>query len=200
MNNTNVQGKSYKVAATQETITAQNSANQGNEYFNGINQEELEGVCEILSKLWSKPGSLQLRPNYFENYLKMADGFVRSARTSDDKKNMVLNAIGFLCAALLDTNKSEDEELEHYEHVAEFYYPEDLKTLEFDDEYDRGAAALNEITNVLSEWGENLYYPEDWKEVKGILNEYLSIIEATDYVLPDWVKRDIKELDEKYNA
>ena len=109
MNNTNVQGKSYKVAATQETITAQNSANQGNEYFNGINQEELKGVCEILSKLWSKPGSLQFRPNYFENYLKMADGFVRSARTSADKKNMVLNAIGFLCAALLDTNKSEDE-------------------------------------------------------------------------------------------
>lgn len=109
MNNTNVQGKSYKVAATQEMITAQNSANQGNEYFNGINQKELEGVCEILSKLWSKPGSLQFRPNYFENYLKMADGFVRSARTSADKKNMVLNAIGFLCAALLDTNKSEDE-------------------------------------------------------------------------------------------
>lgn len=109
MNNTNVQGKSYKVAATQEMITAQNSANQGNEYFNGINQEELEGVCEILSKLWSKPGSLQFRPNYFENYLKMADGFVRSARTSADKKNMVLNAIGFLCAAILDTNKSEDE-------------------------------------------------------------------------------------------
>lgn len=109
MNNTNVQGKSYKVAATQETITAQNSANQGNEYFNGINQEELEGVCEILSKLWSKPGIRQFGPNYFENYLKMADGFVRSARTSADKKNMVLNAIGFLCAALLDTNKSEDE-------------------------------------------------------------------------------------------
>ena len=105
MYNTKAQGKSYKVAATQETITAQNSANQGNEYFNGINQEELEGVCEILSKLWSKPGNLQFRPNYFENYLKMADGTVRSARTSDDKKNMVLNAIGFLCAALLDTNK-----------------------------------------------------------------------------------------------
>lgn len=199
MYNTNAQGKSYKVAATQETITAQNSANQGNEYFNGINQEELEGVCEILSKLWSKPGSLQFRPNYFENYLKMADGFVRSARTSADKKNMVLNAIGFLCAALLDTNKSKDG-YERYEHVAEFYYPEDLKTLEFDDEYDRGAAALNEIANVLTEWGENLYYPEDWKEAKDILNEYLSIIEATNYVLPDWVKRDIKELDEEYNA
>ena len=109
MYNTKAQGKSYKVAATQEMITAQNSANQGNEYFNGISQEELEGVCEILSKLWSKPGSLQFRPSYFENYLKMADGFVRSARTSADKKNMVLNAIGFLCAALLDTNKSEDE-------------------------------------------------------------------------------------------
>ena len=109
MYNTKAQGKSYKVATTQETITAQNSANQGNEYFNGINQEEIKGVCEILSKLWSKPGSLQFRPNYFENYLKMADGFVRSARTSADKKNMVLNAIGFLCAALLDTNKSEDE-------------------------------------------------------------------------------------------
>lgn len=109
MYNTKAQGKSYKVADTQETITAQNSSNQGNEYFNGISQEEIEGVCEILSKLWSKPGSLQFRPNYFENYLKMADGFVRSARTSADKKNMVLNAIGFLCAALLDTNKSEDE-------------------------------------------------------------------------------------------
>lgn len=109
MSRNDVQGNGHKVAGTREMITAQNSANQGNEYFNGINQEELEGVCEILSKLWSKPGSLQFRPNYFENYLKMADGFVRSARTSADKKNMVLNAIGFLCAALLDTNKSEDE-------------------------------------------------------------------------------------------
>lgn len=183
MNNTNVQGKSYKVAATQETITAQNSANQGNEYFNGINQEELEGVCEILSKLWSKPGSLQFRPNYFENYLKMADGFVRSARTSADKRNMVLNAIGFLCAALLDTNKSEDEERTEKE----------LWRIE------------NEMRDILNEWvyedgGTYQHtinprgpgaYDEDRKQLKRLAREYKSFGED----LPDDILEMIEAAD-----
>lgn len=195
MYNTNAQGKGHKVAATQETITAQNSANQGTkktfdgtkELFNAVDVNELERALSRYDFGIVKPG-------YIISNLKMAQRLIDKARMSDDQKAVLRNSYGFLLTALC----CENEELEHYEHVAEFYYPEDLKTLEFDDEYDRGAAALNEIANVLTDWGEDLYYPEDWKEAKDVINEYLSIIEATNYVLPDWVKRDIKELDEKY--
>ena len=196
MYNTNVQGKSQKLAATQERITAQNSANQGKKNFDGT--KELFNAVDVneLEKALSRYDFGIVSPSYIISNLKMAERLIEKARMGQEQKSVLRNGYGFLLSALC----CEDEELEHYEHVAEFYYPEDLKTLEFDDEYDRGAAALNEIANVLTEWGENLYYPEDWKEAKDILNEYLSIIEATNYVLPDWVERDIKELDEEYNA
>lgn len=201
MNQYNNQGKGHKVAATQET-TAQNAEIQS--YFNSISQEELNAVCEALSTIYSCQGGLQFNPSYFKNYLEMTNKFINSARMGEDKRNMVLNAIGFLCGALL-ANKSKYEK---WEHIAQRYYPEDLEDItvgedgEFADKEELTQAVCYEIECILADWDTTYetYDPEDWPEAEDLIDDYLNILRYHDCEVPEWTFKGRDERHEWYNA
>jgi hypothetical protein len=193
MNQYNNQGKGHKVAATQET-TAQNAEIQS--YFNGINQEQLNAVCEVLSTAYSRPGGLQFNPSYFQNYLEMANKFIQGARMGEDKRNMVLNAFHFVCDALLNTQQ-DNKEYEHYDYIAQSYYAEDLEDLtfgedeEFEDKEDLQRSVEYEIGCILTDWDYTSddfnYDPEDWEWVSEIIQAYIDVLDEYECEVADWI-------------
>ena len=102
-----MQGQDHKVAAAQES-TAQNSAKQGNDLFSFINQDNFKKACEVFAKTMTEPGSLGA--GYFENYFKLAAHFVKKARMSEDKRDLVLHAMALLMKALVPADEYVQEE------------------------------------------------------------------------------------------
>ena len=204
MYNTNAQGKGHKVAATQETITAQNSANQGTkktfdgtkELFNAVSEEQLRKALTYYDFGIVKPA-------YIISNLKMAQRLIDKARMSDDQKAVLCNSYGFLLVALC-TGK----EYEKWEHIAQRYYPDDLDDItvgedgEFADKEELTQAVCYEIECILADWDTSVsaYDPEDWPEAEELINEYIDVLDDHDCEVPEWVFQGRDERYEWYNA
>ena len=201
MEKKNEQGKSYKVAATQET-TAQNAGIQS--YFNGISQEKLIAISKVLSNAYSRDGGLKLNADYFQNYLEMVNKFVHGARMGEDKRKMVLNAFSFVFGALLAADK--EARRGPWEHVPETYTADDLAyeldETNGDDEAQQELyqAGLQEIANILTDFDadDGEFVEGSWDDAKEVIQEYIDVLEYIGFSIPDWVFDDMDAIDKKW--
>lgn len=201
MEKKNEQGKSYKVAATQET-TAQNAGIQS--YFNGISQEKLNAISKVLSNTYSRDGGLKLNADYFQNYLEMVNKFVHGARMGEDKRKMVLNAFSFVFGALLAADK--EARRGPWEHVPETYTADDL-CYEIEEAYGNDEAqeelyqvGLQEIANILTDFDadDGEFVEGSWDEGKAVIQEYMDVLENFGFSIPEWVFDDMDAIDKKW--
>ena len=181
---TNVQGKSNKVAATQETITAQDSTNQSKVL--GIFTEE------YLTKLANSVGDNPfIRPSYLINTLRVAERFIDKARMAPDQKGHIKMAFGLLASFLPDLDRQEFPE----EYIAESYYPQDIEAADPEDVDEMIEAAVQEMGYIANdvcamlEHNEGGYYDEIIANYMETFGEYTGAIHCLNenWEMPEWL-------------
>lgn len=206
MNNTIEQGKSYKVAATQEN-TVQNSRNQDlfvdpkkcNEIFSYITKGDFKKACEVIAKQGS------LGPGFFENHFKTLAHDVKKARIHEDRKDMILHAMALLMNALIYEALEPADEI-----ITEHYWPEDIS-----DALDNAEMTLAEASEAVS-YELSCIYPDITDVLEGnysntrevvedalsLVKEFLDVAETYGLRLGDWAlnwyQEDLDKLEEEY--
>lgn len=75
---------------------------------------------------------------------------------------------------------------EHYEHIAQHYYPEDFADTDLEGS-DLSEAVCYEIESILVDWNTGDYCPDEWKDVYDIIQAYVDVLIDNDLVVPEWV-------------
>lgn len=189
------QGKDHKVVAAQESTT-QNSVNQGKKFdgkkqmFNAINEKDLLRVLDNFD-------FGIVKPSYIVNNLKMSESFIDKARIPDERKALLRNSFGFLLMALESSVK------EHFEHIAEHYYPEDFEDTDLEGD-DLKIMVCNEIDYIIADWDPSAsgfkYYSEDWEDARNIIQAYMDVLDANGIEVPGWVIEGINERNAEFNV
>jgi hypothetical protein len=179
------QGKSHKVAATQEN-TAQNSANQSRAFGLFTDQE--------LTNIVNNSGNALVLPSFLINYLHQAEKVLDRARISDDNRNFIKGAFAMLCAfGNWDTRA-------HYEYMAQNDSPEDIRCMLEEGEEAREDIAdciRYEMWTVLNDIQDDEWFvPEnELDNALEALEGYLDVVH--EYELEDLLGQDILTETEK---
>ena len=200
MNTYNNQGKDHKVAATQETITAQNSAqSQGKKNFDG-SKKLFNAVdeYELMTELSYYDFGI-VNPSYIISNLEMAQRLIDKARMSPEQKSVLNNAFGFLCLALVKGKVDADE------IIANSNWPDDIRQGidDGDMDIDEAEDAITEELGYIFMDIENMMDGElkGWREVAEegleLAQEYFDVAEDYDIELEDWYYKKKDELDNR---
>ena len=192
-----------------DKITAQMSETQSNvenKVFGCLTEEQLTAF----SKNLADASDCFMKDNFVYSYIKNADRILSKARLGEDQKDVIRGAFSMVLSVV-------PEEVfinrEHYEHTAEYYYPEDLETqiellengeegCEFEDKKEIADTAIQELGYVITDWTiEDItpYYPEDFSEAYDIIGRYIDVInECSEDGVPEWLHSEIQELCNQY--
>lgn len=197
MNQFNNQGKDHKVAATQETITAQNSANQSKKNFDGSKKLfNAVDVYDLATELSYYDFGI-VNPSYIISNLEMAQRLIDKARMSPEQKAVLNNAYGFLCLALVK-GKAEADEI-----IACSNWPDDIRQGIEDGDMDTDEARdsiteelgyiFTDIDNMID--GELKGWREAAEEGLELAQEYLDVAEDYEIELEEWYYEKKADLD-----
>lgn len=197
MNQYNNQGKDHKVAATQETITAQNSANQGKKNFDGSKKLfNAVDTYELMTELSYYDFGI-VNPSYIISNLEMAQRLIDKARMSQEQKSVLNNAFGFLCLALVK-GKAEADEI-----IACSNWPDDIRQGIEDGDMDTDEArdSITEELGYIFTDIDNMIDGElkGWREVAEqgleLAQEFLDVAEDNGIELEEWYYEKKADLD-----
>lgn len=191
------QGNDHKVAGTQETITAQNSTNQGKKNFDGSKKLfNAVDVYDLATELSYYDFGI-VNPSYIISNLEMAQRLIDKARMSPEQKAVLNNAYGFLCLALVK-GKAEADEI-----IACSNWPDDIRQGIEDGDMDTDEArdSITEELGYIFTDIDNMIDGElkGWREVAEqgleLAQEYLDVAEDYEIELEEWYYEKKADLD-----